>query len=741
MENNDTPVKREKWETKTSKGLISTFIFAAILLFAGSYIYLRNEEKVWSNQALKQLKNTSVLKTRLIEAWRQERLADFREKAQSPLLQDAVYNWINRRGKNGLKDEIQQRLQIVIQDNPKFVNILLIDTKGQNLLSGKIGASDFSTASTGKLVREVIKTNKEIFGDWYKSSPEEAVYADIAYPLHGDRQEIVAIILFRIDPSIEMYPILKTGSDNSTEEAFLFEKAGDSVLYLTNLKSLPNAALSLKFPLTNNENPAVKAIKNGPGFYEGMGYHDQKVLEYIQPIKGTAWFLSTKIDKNELFQPVYQRIKIVVIIILLLFFSFSAVVLLILNFRRKHYYKQLFEDEKRLAALRKHYEYLVKYANDIILLEDDRLNIIEANERAQLTYQYGLEEFQKMKKTDLVAPEYRKASEERLKNLNKTEGYLIENVHQRKDGSRFDVEISARIIDIDGQKFLHQVIRDITERKNMISDLIVAKEHAQESERLKSAFLANISHEIRTPLNGILGFAEILKEPGFTGEEQKEYIEIIEQSGIRMLNTITDIVNLSEIEVGQMNLKLSELNVNKRLEKLYKFFKTEADKKGLKISYKSFLSDQDAMIQTDVDKFDSIFSNLIKNALKFTHQGEIEFGNVSAISNNSNHRNMKFYVKDTGIGIYPEQMQYIFERFRQGSESLNRKFEGTGLGLSISKAFAEVLGGNIWVESEPGNGSIFYFDFPLPMKSLEYKGMSYSESRSKNKGNQEVLKF
>lgn len=151
-------------------------------------------------------------------------------------------------GQNGLKDEIQQRLQIVIQNNPKFANILLTDTKGQNLISGKIGAPDFSTASTGKLVREVIKTNKEIFGDWYKSSPEEAVYADIAYPIHGDGQEIVAIILFRIDPSIEMYPILETESDNSTEETFLFEKAGDSVLYLTNLKSLPNAHFRSNFP-------------------------------------------------------------------------------------------------------------------------------------------------------------------------------------------------------------------------------------------------------------------------------------------------------------------------------------------------------------------------------------------------------------------------------------------------------------------------------------------------------------
>ena len=259
-------MKREKWETGSRKSLIGAFIFAAILLFAGSYFYLKNEEKVWSNQALKQLKNTSVLKTRQVEAWRQERLADAREIGQSPLLQGALSNWINRPDKNALKDEIQQRLQLVIQNNPDCVNILITDTSGQTLLAGKPGTTDLATPSTGKLVREVVKTNNEIFGDLYKSSPEGAIYADIACPIQSDQHKIVGVILFRLDPNIRLCPILKAGSDDSTEESFLFEKAGDSVVFLTNLRARPRAALSLKFPLTNNGNPAVRAINYGPGF-------------------------------------------------------------------------------------------------------------------------------------------------------------------------------------------------------------------------------------------------------------------------------------------------------------------------------------------------------------------------------------------------------------------------------------------------------------------------------------------
>jgi hypothetical protein len=276
-------MRREEWETGSRKSLVGAFIFAAILLFAGSYFYLKNEEKVWSNQALKQLKNTSVLKARQVEAWRQERLADAREIGQSPLLQDAVSNWINHPDKNALKDEIQQRLQIVIQNNPDCVNILVTDAAGKPLLAGKPGTTDLATPSTGQLVHEVVQTNNEIFGDLYKSSPEGAIYADIACPIRTDSHKIVGAILFRIDPNLRLLPILRSGSDESTEESFLFEKSGDSVLYLTNLSSRPNSALSLKIPLTNNGNPAHSAenkiFSAAYDIFLLYGYHGTKLRQ------------------------------------------------------------------------------------------------------------------------------------------------------------------------------------------------------------------------------------------------------------------------------------------------------------------------------------------------------------------------------------------------------------------------------------------------------------------------------
>ena len=268
-------------------------------------------------------------------------------------------------------------------------------------------------------------------------------------------------------------------------------------------------------------------------------------------------------------------------------------------------------------------------------------------------------------------------------------------------------------------------IQDITERKQIEEDLIKAKEKAEESDRLKSAFLANMSHEIRTPMNGILGFSELMKEPTLSGEEKQEYISIIEKSGIRMVNIINDIVDISKIESGQMEIKLSETDVNKQLEDICNFYRPEAEQRGLQISFRNTLKEKEAMVRTDQQKISAILTSLVNNAIKFTHKGSIEFG-CGYVGVGTRHalciqqpKSLLFYVKDTGIGIRNEQLGIIFERFRQGSESLNRKYEGAGLGLSISKAYVEMLGGHIWAESEEGKGSTFYFAIPCTARSEE----------------------
>jgi len=259
---------------------------------------------------------------------------------------------------------------------------------------------------------------------------------------------------------------------------------------------------------------------------------------------------------------------------------------------------------------------------------------------------------------------------------------------------------------------------EITGRMLAEQELLLAQEHAEESDRLKSAILANISHEIRTPMNGILGFADLLKEPDLTGEEQQEYISIIEKSGARMLNIINDIVDISNIESGAVKVSVSETDVNEQIELIYTHFKPEAEVKGIQLSIKNTLPAKEAIIRTDRGKIHVILTNLVKNAIKFTNGGSIEIGCVStgsttdSLGSVSEPAELQFYVKDTGIGIPKDRQEAIFERFIQADIDNTMARQGVGLELSIAKAFVEMLGGKIWVESEEGKGSVFYFTLP-----------------------------
>ncbi|HET6557470.1 MAG TPA: ATP-binding protein [Prolixibacteraceae bacterium] len=242
--------------------------------------------------------------------------------------------------------------------------------------------------------------------------------------------------------------------------------------------------------------------------------------------------------------------------------------------------------------------------------------------------------------------------------------------------------------------------------KNKNEELRLSKEKAEESERLKSAFLANMSHEIRTPMNGILGFASLLEDSDLSGETQQEYIKIIERSGNRMLNIINDIIDISKIESGLMKVDIKESNINEQMEYIYTFFKPEVEAKGMSLSFRNALPARDAIIHTDREKVYAILTNLVKNAIKYSDHGSIEFG-YELKGNGENH--LQFYVKDTGVGVPKDRQEAIFERFIQVENVDSRDHQGAGLGLAITKAYVEMLGGKIWMESEEGSGSTFYF--------------------------------
>lgn len=281
--------------------------------------------------------------------------------------------------------------------------------------------------------------------------------------------------------------------------------------------------------------------------------------------------------------------------------------------------------------------------------------------------------------------------------------------NKTKDRRIIDIEASNNpIIDNTGNivGFL-SINRDITDKKQVLADLILAKEKAEESDRLKSAFLNNISHEIRTPLNAITGFSALLTMPDNDTATQSMYIESILKSSDQLLSIVYDIIDMSNIEAKASNLIVRKVDLNSLIDRLYKQFLPAASDKNLNLKISTHLSSVGVEIVTDSSKVDRILSNLISNAIKFSQKGDITFGYELKGSF------VEFFVADKGIGIPYEEHSKIFEKFYQVEKKLNRQFEGTGLGLSICKAFVEYLKGKIWLESESGNGSTFYFTLPI----------------------------
>ena len=260
---------------------------------------------------------------------------------------------------------------------------------------------------------------------------------------------------------------------------------------------------------------------------------------------------------------------------------------------------------------------------------------------------------------------------------------------------------------------------DVTQQKIMEQNLVASKEKAEESDRLKSAFLANMSHEIRTPMNGILGFSQILQESDYPKDQQKKFLGIIHSRTQQLLNIINDILDISKIEANQLTLNFQHFNLHDLMQELYTTYKNQLEKDEktqIQLKKDFSLNYQGSYIESDVQRLRQIMDNLLNNAIKFTDEGIIEFG-----YNLKDEGTLVFFVKDTGIGIPSDKKDQVFERFRQVDDSSNRAYEGTGLGLTITKSLVELLGGEMWIDSTEGEGSVFYFTLPYKAQNTAKK--------------------
>jgi len=308
----------------------------------------------------------------------------------------------------------------------------------------------------------------------------------------------------------------------------------------------------------------------------------------------------------------------------------------------------------------------------------------------------------------------------------------LEESYVQPDGSiEYFQVVKTPIFDITGRVIGSQGLQfDVTLQKKLQSELVIAKEKAEDSDRLKTAFLHNISHEIRTPMNAIVGFSNFLNDDDLPLERRRNYIEVICQSSDQLLTIIDDIVRIATIEAGQEKINEMEFQLNVLCQLVNEEFMAKAQTSGIELRIKPGLADGQDWVVFDEVKIQEVLSNLLDNALKFTKKGMI------CVGYNVKDDELEFFVEDTGVGISEEYQKDIFKRFRQADTTLSRKYGGSGLGLSISKAYIELMGGRMWVQSEVGVGSIFFFTLPFVLNS---KNKSIAPTSEKKDLQKEVI--
>ena len=348
-----------------------------------------------------------------------------------------------------------------------------------------------------------------------------------------------------------------------------------------------------------------------------------------------------------------------------------------------------------------------------IALLNIRGEVTRVNKEFVKMFGYSSEELINRKLTDVFVPEADKETV-RKDYIRVREGRTINRnaVRIKKGNEEIFVSIISTPIEIEeGQLGIYLIYTDTTKQKQYEEKLKLAKEKAEESDRLKTAFLNNLSHEVRTSMNVIVGFSELLTKKALSFEERNKYLSAIGKSTNALLALINDIIDIAKIESGELNVNKQKFELNSLLDELKTQYVSELktlQKKRIDIKITVNVK-QKLYINTDPLRLKQILSNLISNAVKFTSKGYIEYGYII----NEEINELYFFIKDTGIGINENDLEIIFERFRQVDVSSTRKYEGSGLGLAISKELVKLLGGEIGVESVPGKGTMFWFTLPM----------------------------
>lgn len=446
-------------------------------------------------------------------------------------------------------------------------------------------------------------------------------------------------------------------------------------------------------------------------YSEKYDSREKHVVFYRVPLNNTYWTILISIPKIEIYATLTgfrNRLilifALVLIVMAIYFFAFTKVrAILKEESKRKTAEKSLKNSEERFRKL-------FDFAPDAYYLSDLLGNFIDGNKAAEKLTGYKKEELigkNFLQIGILNSESFKLASTALAKSVLGQSTGPDEIELKRKDGNTIQVEIITHPVDLLGKKVILGLARDITERKRAEKEMIETKEKAEEANRLKSGFLSAMSHEIRTPLNIIIGYNGVIRDifEKDSNKEHKMFFDAIENGSLRLLNTITQILDISRIEANEFNVELISMSINQVIESVYRQLKILADKKRL--GFNLVLPESDIKVIADEYCLNGVLMNIMSNAIKYSEKGTIE------VKLMKDKEHAVCTIKDEGIGMSGKYYKHLFQPFSQEDVGFKRRYEGTGLGLALTKSYIDNMNGEIRVETKKGVGTTITFKIPL----------------------------
>ena len=680
----------------TDRSIFLQFIWIFSFLVAGivviGYFYYHNYQQRLRKEVESHLSAVVELKVGELVRWRKDRL----EHGAIISRVETLSSLVRRAFVEGADPEARRQLHgwfVNYSDSFHYDQLRLLDGNGTTLMSLPAGHSPVS-AAVKKQIPEVVRSKQVTMVDFYLNDHDKRVYLTMLIPIRSDLDEnrVLGIIALRIDPEKYIYPLIRSWPTNSpTAETLLVRREGNGVLFLNKLRFSNDSAMNLRTSLHKVNQPAVMAILGSEGAVEGTDYRGMPVVAYLKAIPETPWFLVARLDTEEVYAPLKERLWWMVGSAMLLLFSAGAGLGLLWRQQRILFYRTQYRVERERAWLQGVIE---RSLNEIYVFDPENLRFTFVNNGALLNIGYSLEEMKNLSVFEVI-PDFSegkfRATVQPLLD-GELERLVFETEHRRKDGTTYPVEVYLQLIDTaDGAVFL-EVINDITVRKHADDEI---RQKNTELER----FTYTVSHDLKSPLITIRSFSGSIRRDLASGRHDRLEMDLkrIEDAAMKMAALLDDLLELSRVGriVNKAELVAMKELIDEVLMNLTGPLRANHVNVAVQPDLPSVLCDRQRLVE--------VLQNLLENAVKYRGDQpdpQILFGM------RKEYDKTIFFVQDNGSGIDEKYHQNIFGLFNK----LDAKSDGTGIGLALVKRIVEVHGGEVWVESEGcGKGSTFCF--------------------------------